>query len=139
MIYTSYFANVKGVLGKKPDIRFCSIAGKTPDWFLELNEKLDLKSFTFGDLAPKYVWWREWHEKFKDDYESEDSVNWYKERYRKTVLDVLNPRSVTKSLYELSDRYDVCLLCYEKPEKFCHRHLVSEWLNDNGINCMEIT
>ena len=25
---------------------------------------------------------------------------------------------------------NVTLLCYETPEKFCHRHLVAEWLNN---------
>lgn len=138
MIYTSYFANVKGVLGKKPNIRFCSIAGKTPDWFLEFNEKLGLKSFNCISLAPKYSWWKIWHEKFKDNYESEESMNWYIERYKDTVLDILSPQLTVKKLYAMSDHNDICLLCYETPEKFCHRHLVQEWLNDNKINCFEI-
>lgn len=38
-----------------------------------------------------------------------------------------------------SDNHDVCLLCYETPEKFCHRHLVCNWLNDHGIECRELT
>ena len=25
---------------------------------------------------------------------------------------------------------DIILLCYETPEKFCHRHSVAKWLNE---------
>lgn len=32
---------------------------------------------------------------------------------------------------------DIALICYEKPSDFCHRHLVSEWLNQNGFKCEE--
>lgn len=138
MIYTSYFSNIKYVLGKKSNIRFCSIAGKTPDWFLEYDKKLGLKSFKYKSLMPQYSWWKIWHDKFKDDYESEESKKWYIDCYHENVLDILEPNLVAKELYDLSEKNDVCLLCYETPEKFCHRHLVSEWLNLNGINCTEI-
>jgi uncharacterized protein (DUF488 family) len=32
---------------------------------------------------------------------------------------------------------DIALICYEKPSDFCHRHLVSKWLNENGYDCIE--
>ena len=32
---------------------------------------------------------------------------------------------------------DIALLCYEKPDDFCHRHLVADWLNKNGYKCEE--
>ena len=32
---------------------------------------------------------------------------------------------------------DIALICYEKPTDFCHRHLVSDWLNKNGFKCDE--
>jgi hypothetical protein len=28
-------------------------------------------------------------------------------------------------------------MCYEKPGSFCHRHLVAEWLRENGFDCRE--
>ena len=31
----------------------------------------------------------------------------------------------------------IALICYEKPTDFCHRHLVADWLNKNGIECEE--
>lgn len=29
-------------------------------------------------------------------------------------------------------------LCYEKLPKFCHRHIFSEWLNENGFTVKEL-
>ena len=49
------------------------------------------------------------------------------------MLAQLNPKEVEKLLYWMSDGRDVALVCYEKPEGFCHRHLVADWLNENGI------
>lgn len=64
MIFTSYFGNMKYVRQKNPDIVFISIAGKTPDWFIGQEKCFQMKEF-----APKYIWWKEWHEKFKDRYD----------------------------------------------------------------------
>lgn len=32
---------------------------------------------------------------------------------------------------------NIVLLCYEKPTDFCHRHLVAQWLIENGFECKE--
>ena len=77
LIYTSYFGKIKAILSSVPDARFISVAGKTPDWF---NGRKCLM------LAPHYDWWSEWHSKFKDCYESEESKQWYKQKYCNTVL-----------------------------------------------------
>lgn len=31
----------------------------------------------------------------------------------------------------------ICLICFEKPTDFCHRHLVADWLTKNGFQCEE--
>ena len=134
MIYTSYFSNVKYIAGKKPDLEFVSIAGKTPEW---LKDGL-IKIHKFKDLMPKYEWWKIWHEKFKDDYQYDESKKCYEEKYNETVLSKLNPNDVQFRLYELSNRKNVVLLCYEKPETFCHRHIVAEWLSGYGIEVEEL-
>lgn len=42
--------------------------------------------------------------------------------------------SILSSLNQLN----AVLLCYEKPEKFCHRHILAEWIKDNfGYNVIE--
>lgn len=57
----------------------------------------------------------------------------YTKAYIREVLDGLNPHEVYK---ELGD--NAVLLCFEKPPKFCHRHIVSEWFNKHGIPVTEI-
>ena len=62
-----------------------------------------------------------------DNYiQSGDEENYSKDYYQ-FVLDRLNPEQVIKELNNLSGGKDVVLLCYEKPYKFCHRHLVAKW------------
>lgn len=52
---------------------------------------------------------------------------------------MLDPKEIEKKLYELSNGSDIALICYEKSEDFCHRHLVVDWLNNNNIKCEEYT
>lgn len=35
------------------------------------------------------------------------------------------------------DGKDICLICYEKPNDFCHRHLVADWFRENGYEAVE--
>ena len=130
MIYTSYFGNIKKILSEHPDAVLISIAGKSPDWFNGLEYK---------KLAPKYNWWKEWHEKFKDDYESPDSQLFYAMKYAETVLNTLDAHAVKCDLYNMANSRDVFILCYEIPTKFCHRQLVREWLTSESIQCTEWT
>lgn len=42
--------------------------------------------------------------------------------------------SILSSLYQTN----TILLCYERPEKFCHRHILAEWIKDNfGYDVVE--
>ena len=108
---TSYFANYKGENG-------VSIAGKCPDWY---------KGRQYKKLAPKYDWWKKWH----DENLSEE---WYTQKYYETVLSKLDAKEVYEELGS-----DVVLLCWERSEKFCHRHLIAEWLeNELGIKITEL-
>lgn len=120
MIYTSYFAK----LNKLPnDIIPISICAKAPDWY----NGLEYKSF-----APKYDFFIEWKKNHDNDY--------YIEHFQTDVLDELNIDKVIDELGYLTSydqSKDVCLICYEKPSDFCHRHLVADWLNENGIMCKE--
>lgn len=120
MVYTSYFAK----LNKLPiNIIPISICGKAPTWYDGLQYK---------KLAPKYDFFMKWKETHDNDY--------YIEHFQTEVLDELNIDKVIDELgYLMSydQSKDICLLCYEKPTDFCHRHLVSDWLNKNGIMCEE--
>lgn len=98
---TSYYAKSS----KHPNA--VSIAGKAPAWYTGRQYK---------KLAPKYWFFK----KFKEDGDEE----FYKIQYKKEVLDKLDPQEVYKELGE-----DAVILCWEKSGKFCHRHLVAEWLS----------
>lgn len=131
MIYTSHFGNLKKIRREHPEMTLFSIAGKTPDWFLENN-----KCFKYQILSPKYDWWSEWHNRFGNNPESEDSKKFYIERYLETVLNNLNPSAVSSELKRIGGS-DICLLCYETKEKFCHRNIVSKWFNEHNIPSVE--
>ena len=58
----------------------------------------------------------------------------YTRRYRNAVLNRLDPKKVYKDLGD-----DAILLCWEKPDEFCHRRLVAEWLEEAlGIKIPEL-
>jgi len=89
-------------------------------------------------VAPLRLWWNEWHEKFKAGYESNESKTWYSDKYRSTVLNRLDPTNILAEINKMAGNMNAYLLCYETPEKFCHRHLLAEWLNLNaGLNITE--
>ena len=122
MIYTSYFANIKSLPSHITPISIC---GKAPESW---------KGLQYKKLAPKYDFFMEWKKNGDNDY--------YIKCFKEQVLDKLNPMDVIADLARLDydfniDKSDICLICYEKPEEFCHRHLVADWLNEHGFECKE--
>jgi uncharacterized protein (DUF488 family) len=99
-IQTSYFAKS----ANHPNA--VSIAGKAPEWY---------KGRQYKKLAPKYWFFK----KFKED----NDIVFYTEHYYKEVLDLLDPLEIVQELGE-----NAVILCWEASDKFCHRHLVAEWL-----------
>ena len=59
----------------------------------------------------------------------------YTKRYQDEVLRVLYAPLVAEELLKLAAPHEPILLCWEKPGKFCHRHLVAAWL---GISVTEV-
>ena len=123
MIYTSYFAKLKSL---PENIIPISICGKAPDWY---------KGLQYKKLAPKYGFFMEWKKNHDNDY--------YIKCFSEQVLDKLNALTVMRDLIDLVNSMEdhigkeIALICYEKPSDFCHRHLVTEWLKKNGLQCKE--
>lgn len=135
MIYTSYFAKLKSLPDNVVPISIC---GKAPDWY---------KGLQYKRLAPKYDFFTKWKENHDNDY--------YIKCFNEQVLDLLNVDDVIYEIYKslpepqrmlweitncpcwVNPHIHIALICYEKPSDFCHRHLVSDWLNKNGIECKE--
>jgi len=82
-----------------------SIAGSSPKWY---------KGKEYKKLAPNYWFFK----KYKDDGDEE----FYKKQYYSEILDKLDAQETYDELGE-----DAILLCWEGSDKFCHRHIVSEW------------
>ena len=121
-IYTTYFANLK----KLPkDIVPIAICGKSPTGF---------KGAQYKKLAPKYDFFMKWKENHDNEY--------YIQCFNEQVLSVLDAKLVIDDLKRISGienngKSGIAMVCYERPEDFCHRHLVAKWLNENGYNVKE--
>lgn len=117
MIYTSYFANLKNL---PPTITPIAISAGPPAFYTGL---------WYSKLGPKASFFFKWKENHDNDY--------YISEYRRLVLDCLDQKKVVDELLAMSPTLDIALVCYEAPNKFCHRHLVAEWLKTAGYKCEE--
>lgn len=57
----------------------------------------------------------------------------YTKRYQSEILSKQSPEKVYGFLNLIAHQENtdkVALLCYESPAKFCHRHLVADWLSE---------
>lgn len=104
MIYTSNFTRC----GNDP--RAVSIALYPPNWY---------KGKEYRKLMPP-----KW---LIDEYHKYYDIEMYTEYFYSDILSRLNACQVIHDLYNIGD--DVILLCWESASEFCHRFLVSEWLN----------
>ncbi len=134
MIYTSYFAQLRNL---PPNVIPISICGKAPEWY---------QGAQYKKLAPEYGFFSEWKKTHDNNY--------YIEHFNAEVLSKLQALRVVTELHCLlpydvkvdidssvvsNKKYHIALICYEKPSDFCHRHLVAQWLTDNGYPCEEWT
>ena len=95
-----------------------SIAAKCPNWY---------DGREYKTLAPNY-----WFLKaYKDGELSEKE---YIECYYEEILNKLDAKKVYEELGG-----DAVILCWGSSEKFCHRHIVAEWLSKElGIEVSEL-
>ena len=75
---------------------------------------------------------------FQENLDTEHFTEYYKKEIlgRVSVNEVLNDLDYIMRMSGGSWK-DVCFLCWERPEKFCHRHLVAEWLREGNVFCKE--
>lgn len=83
-----------------------SIATGSPNWY---------KGKEYKKLAPGWKLVKAGYSRHK-----------FEKEYRKQVLNKLNPQKVYDELGE-----DAIILCWEKPQDFCHREIVADWLEEN--------
>lgn len=132
MIYTTYFAQLRNL---PKNVIPVSICGEAPAWYDGIQYK---------KLAPKWAFFQEWKRNHDNNY--------YIKHFNSEVLEQLNALRVITELqcrlpedikaqmdapFYNSPDWHIALVCYEKPTDFCHRHLVSKWLCENGFECHE--
>lgn len=151
MIYTSYFDNLPKIsdyyYNKNKNVVFVSIAKYPKYGYVQFNQ--------YNKLAPtdKILW----------DYKNNGGKKKYIKMYNEEIIGKLNIQDVLTDIQRFipsnvliqlkihrttfweSDIVDVILVCYESYEEdtdkefpFCHRFIVSDWFNKNGIPCSEL-
>lgn len=113
-IGTGYFAKARQYVQR--GYALVSIA-RTAPWFIAK----ELKVYPLDALAPT-----------DEILALKDRPTEYTKRYKEEVLRNLDPIRIFATLMgigrqEQTDK--VVMMCYERPEVFCHRHIVAEWLN----------
>lgn len=76
---------------------------------------------TISELAPKRDFWNVWHSNIGKISEEENNLFYIREYYK----EVLSKIDVMKLL---GNEIDPILLCYEKGQAFCHRHVLAEFI-----------
>lgn len=117
-IYTSYFSKVGGE--NRVEEKLVAISLGIPGWWAgRIYEDLAPSA---GLLAlyknmPNFIWDR------------------FAEGYKRETLRRLDPFKVANDIGE-----DSIMVCWEGPGKFCHRHVVAEWLMNNvkGLEVREL-
>lgn len=109
MIYTSSYDNYKDGEYEK-----YSISG-------DRGKKANYEGKCYPKLAPKKEFWTVWHNNIGKISE-EENLKYYIREYYIEVLSELDPEEVYKELD------NSVLLCYEDIDEFCHRDIVSAWL-----------
>ena len=123
-ISTGYFAKCRAYA----DAGYILVSiAKVEPWFIPK----DIKLFSLPELAPS-----------KEILALKDKPEEYENRYRAEILSCLQPKTIYQRLWNIcadEESDNVVLLCYEAPDKFCHRHIVAEWLNHHlGCNVQEV-
>lgn len=116
-IYTSYFGNSRRL--HLAGIKVIGISLYPPKWFYgnSLKQVAPTKGILFA----------------KDQTEEE-----YTKRYREEVLAHQDMEQFLDAVKTVSGGKDVALCCYEKPEDFCHRHILADWIKEKtGIDIEE--
>lgn len=116
MIYTGYFAKFNKYV--EAGLLPISIAGKGP---------AGINCVEWKFFAPTW----DIYSNYKKGNLNEFG---YLERFKSEILGVIDIGSLKQFIDNtmINNKKDIILLCYETPDKFCHRHIVADFLEANG-------
>ena len=85
------------------------------------GKQVGFRGKAIPQLAPKRSFWNIWHSNIGKIPEIENT-RYYIEQYYIQVLSQIDIEDLLK------DENDPILLCYEKGQEFCHRHVLAEYI-----------
>ncbi len=121
-IYTSYYGNRE----LNPQQQYLvQVSNSAPAGF-KVNE-------IFQDVIPD---WNTIVKPYKDRRLSDKLYTaFYEQQLNKRRLQIFHQ---LEEIYKRAQGKDIVLLCYETPGKFCHRHILAEWLKPfTALNRLE--
>ena len=96
------------------------------------GKSVGFKGKAIPELAPKRAFWNIYHDNIGKIPEEENN-RYYIEQYYKQVLSKVDIEELLK------DEKDPILLCFEKGQDFCHRHVLAEYIEMTyGIKVRDI-
>jgi hypothetical protein len=120
-VYTSYFGVYSKVRAALPLAAFIAISRSTPTFVRHLGLPTEKLLIPSADLLTRY----------------RQGVM-TPEEYKRVYLQQLNKVMALNLVRRwMKEPYDVVLFCYEASTDFCHRHVLSEFLRQNGCNVEE--
>lgn len=85
------------------------------------GRKIGFVGKAIPQLAPKRSFWNVWHSNI-GKIPSDANARYYVQEYYRQVLSKVNIEEL------LRGEKDPILLCYEKGQDFCHRHILAEYI-----------
>lgn len=119
MYYTSYYGNMNKI--DRTKYILASISFQKPDF---CDENVLDCSF----LGP----WKDLLNDYKNGTISEKE---YADQYLDNLKRLWPGLS---NWFLINAPKDIVFLCYEKPSEFCHRHLLAQFLEEQGFECKEL-
>nr|DAH73299.1 MAG TPA: protein of unknown function DUF488 [Caudoviricetes sp.] len=127
--YTGYYANLKHY---PIDSLLVSISQTSPPWLEDKPFIIECKSLSPSkNLLYHYKYETKGFEIYFHNTEE------YKRQFKEETLGRLEFQKVVDTFTSLANGRPVIFLCYERPEDFCHRHIVGQWFCYNGVHCEE--
>ena len=125
MLYTTYFAKID----KVPDDYIKLIVTRFPPKWLDISKYPN--TYIIKALSPS----QKLLLKYKKDNNWDEYVSTfiYEMKNRQDMVNILS--KLSKALHKGKN---ICLICYEKDYKHCHRSLLGQYFEEEGIEWEEI-
>ena len=125
MLYTTYLGRIK----KIPEGVKKLLIVRIPPKKLNLEKNTDIKHVP--ELSPTKM--------LLMQYKADDDWNYFARKFKREMENRDDMRKALKELEkDLVTGEDVCLICFERDYKYCHRYLIAQRMIDKGYEWKEI-